>query len=69
MKSENHPEKVFTPVKAGNLLPAYGFMWRVESCDATTMVLKVCGVSKSGEKRGFVIHFKSNLELEEEKKL
>jgi hypothetical protein len=62
-------DKVFTPVQPGQYIPIAGFQWRVESCDATTMVLKVAGVSKSGEKRGFKIHWKDPNELDGENKL
>jgi hypothetical protein len=62
-------DKVFSPVSVGNLLPVGGFMYRVIECDATTIKLQVCGVSKSGEKRGFKIHYKGPHELDQENKL
>lgn len=62
-------KKVFTPVSEGQIIPIGGFNWKVKSCTETTMILEVCGVSKSGKRRGYVINLKDTNELDEENKV
>lgn len=62
-------EKTFTPCKLGQIVPFFGFLYRVIEADPRFVKLEVCGISKSGRKLGYVVHEKIDdpLALEEEK--
>jgi hypothetical protein len=53
-------EKTFSPFKVGETLPAKGFNWRVIECNKSEVRLQVCGVTKSGQKMGYIVNMQKD---------